>query len=413
MGITEDGSHAPGAGRQGACRAACSRSCRRNFRRASTASTAALTRISSLKELQRLRAGHAHRRQPQAVRGRNRRSADRRGRAAERRRRQFRRHRLGHDRRAAQPAHPRSHRRLRPGADAARRGDQRRRRSRRARWPIRAWPRRSAFTSAATRDRKSMLRCAMATRSCAHARSRLAADGSSANRNPCCSTPALPARRRCSSRLIRCPARKIATTTPSRAWSTWNPTSAASSTSKASRAGNTSSSAAPKMTTASCKSSPCCAPPRTRSIARALTIRRNWPTVSPRTAEDLFDYQALIIGSVEASYFTPAQQELIQQFVDRRGGGLLLLGGRFSLADGGWGASTLADLLPVTLPNRKGHVSARSCHRRADAGGRGQHDLPPGRRSREERRALEEASLPDELSGSRARRSPARRCWRK
>src|ERR1700682_5641370 len=73
----------------------------------------------------------------------------------------------------------------------------------------------------------------------------------------------------------------------------------------------------------------------------------------PTRAEDLFSYQALVIGSVEASYFTSAQQELIKEFVDRRGGGLLLLAGRFALADGGWGASGLADLLPVVLPNKK------------------------------------------------------------
>jgi uncharacterized membrane protein len=74
----------------------------------------------------------------------------------------------------------------------------------------------------------------------------------------------------------------------------------------------------------------------------------------PARAEDLFPYQAIIIGSVEANYFTPAQKELIQQFVDRRGGGLLFLGGRASLGDGGWAASNLADLLPVTLPAKKG-----------------------------------------------------------
>ena len=74
----------------------------------------------------------------------------------------------------------------------------------------------------------------------------------------------------------------------------------------------------------------------------------------PSRVEDLFGYQALVIGSVEVSYFTAAQKELIQQFVDRRGGGLLLLGGRASLGDGGWGASSLTDLLPVVLPNKKG-----------------------------------------------------------
>ena len=73
----------------------------------------------------------------------------------------------------------------------------------------------------------------------------------------------------------------------------------------------------------------------------------------PTRPENLFGYQALVIGSVEATYFTPAQRELIRDFVDRRGGGVLWLGGRFSLADGGWGVSNLADLLPVVLPDTK------------------------------------------------------------
>src|SRR5580692_5652027 len=74
----------------------------------------------------------------------------------------------------------------------------------------------------------------------------------------------------------------------------------------------------------------------------------------PSRPEDLFIYQGLIIGSVEATYFTRTQQELIRQFVDRRGGGLLLLGGQFALADGGWNASTLTDLMPTSLPTQTG-----------------------------------------------------------
>jgi len=73
----------------------------------------------------------------------------------------------------------------------------------------------------------------------------------------------------------------------------------------------------------------------------------------PSKVEDLFGFQGLILGSVEANYFTAAQQELIQQFVDRRGGGLLFLGGRASLADGGYDKPPFADLLPVHLPNHK------------------------------------------------------------
>jgi uncharacterized membrane protein len=81
----------------------------------------------------------------------------------------------------------------------------------------------------------------------------------------------------------------------------------------------------------------------------------------PSRAEDLFGYQGLIIGSVEAGYFNPAQQELIREFVDRRGGGLVLLGGQFALADGGWNATSLTDLFPTTLPTQAG-----TFHREAD-----------------------------------------------
>ncbi len=74
----------------------------------------------------------------------------------------------------------------------------------------------------------------------------------------------------------------------------------------------------------------------------------------PTKVEQLFPYQGIILGSVEANYFTPGQQQLLKDFVDRRGGGLLLLGGRFALGEGAWGVSSMADLLPVVLPNRKG-----------------------------------------------------------
>ena len=48
----------------------------------------------------------------------------------------------------------------------------------------------------------------------------------------------------------------------------------------------------------------------------------------PVRPEDLFGYSGIIIGSVDADYFTPLQQELLREYVDRRGGGILFLGGR-------------------------------------------------------------------------------------
>ncbi|MEZ5399023.1 MAG: glutamine amidotransferase [Bryobacteraceae bacterium] len=74
----------------------------------------------------------------------------------------------------------------------------------------------------------------------------------------------------------------------------------------------------------------------------------------PVKVDELFSYQALVLGSVEAGYFTTAQQELIKNFVDRRGGGLLLLAGRAALSEGGWNRSGMSEILPVALPDRKG-----------------------------------------------------------
>ena len=70
----------------------------------------------------------------------------------------------------------------------------------------------------------------------------------------------------------------------------------------------------------------------------------------PTRPEDLFGYSGIIIGSVAADFFTPLQQELLREYVDRRGGGVLFLGGHASLSDGGWAASSLNDLLPTFLP---------------------------------------------------------------
>jgi hypothetical protein len=90
----------------------------------------------------------------------------------------------------------------------------------------------------------------------------------------------------------------------------------------------------------------------------------------PARPEELFGFQGLIVGSVEAAYFTPAQQELIRQFVDQRGGGVLFLAGRSALADGGYARSALAELLPVTLPERKGTFAREEAGVELTAAGR-------------------------------------------
>jgi len=73
----------------------------------------------------------------------------------------------------------------------------------------------------------------------------------------------------------------------------------------------------------------------------------------PKTREELFAYRAIILGSVEAAAFTPEQQRMLADFVNKRGGGLLMLGGRRSFAEGGWAGTPLGDILPVVIDGGK------------------------------------------------------------
>ncbi|HJU91331.1 MAG TPA: glutamine amidotransferase [Pyrinomonadaceae bacterium] len=69
----------------------------------------------------------------------------------------------------------------------------------------------------------------------------------------------------------------------------------------------------------------------------------------PKTEEELFSYHGLIIGSVEAGFFTADELRAIEAFVARRGGGLLAIGGRLAFDGGKYKGTTLDDLLPVSL----------------------------------------------------------------
>jgi uncharacterized membrane protein len=85
----------------------------------------------------------------------------------------------------------------------------------------------------------------------------------------------------------------------------------------------------------------------------------------PKTREELFSYRALIIGSLEAAALTGDQLRMIAEFVDRRGGGLLMLGGPRSFAEGGYVGTAVADVLPVVL--ERGNVQAKGTVSRMSA----------------------------------------------
>jgi uncharacterized membrane protein len=77
----------------------------------------------------------------------------------------------------------------------------------------------------------------------------------------------------------------------------------------------------------------------------------------PSTEEELFAYQGLILGSVEASFFTADQLRSIEAFASRRGGGLLAIGGRLAFDGGKYKGTPVADLLPLTLDGRTPDVA--------------------------------------------------------
>ncbi|MDC0936868.1 glutamine amidotransferase [Pirellulales bacterium] len=72
----------------------------------------------------------------------------------------------------------------------------------------------------------------------------------------------------------------------------------------------------------------------------------------PDAADELFMYDALILDDVEAEFFSADQLDLIESFVSRRGGGLLMQSGVESFAEGGYHRTPVGDLLPIYLDRR-------------------------------------------------------------
>ena len=79
----------------------------------------------------------------------------------------------------------------------------------------------------------------------------------------------------------------------------------------------------------------------------------------PKTAEELYRYHAIVVDDLEASFFTQDQLALIRNFVSRRGGGLLMLGGPDSFADGKYDRTPVGEMLPVYINKQAMAAPAR------------------------------------------------------
>lgn len=86
--------------------------------------------------------------------------------------------------------------------------------------------------------------------------------------------------------------------------------------------------------------------------AQGVMLHQNAGDGLPNREEDLYKYDVIILGDIPRSYFraggdiAETKMQRLIEFVTRRGGGLITLGGRSAYAAGQYGDSALARILP-------------------------------------------------------------------
>ncbi len=88
----------------------------------------------------------------------------------------------------------------------------------------------------------------------------------------------------------------------------------------------------------------------------------------PFKRSELFAYDGVIFGNIEADFFTREQLELTKDFIAERGGGLLVLGAR-SFDRQGLAGTALEQAVPIDLTSRGGILSVASTSSGATPGG--------------------------------------------
>ncbi len=70
----------------------------------------------------------------------------------------------------------------------------------------------------------------------------------------------------------------------------------------------------------------------------------------PKTKKHLYRFEAIIFGDIPANYLTKEQLQITEEFVRKRGGGFLMLGGVNSFNLGEYQGTVIEKMLPVVLP---------------------------------------------------------------
>lgn len=71
----------------------------------------------------------------------------------------------------------------------------------------------------------------------------------------------------------------------------------------------------------------------------------------PSQTKDLYPYDLVIWGDIEADYFSVRQMELTRDFVAKRGGSFLMLGGPRAFSEGHYSGSLIEGMMPVVMRN--------------------------------------------------------------
>jgi len=69
----------------------------------------------------------------------------------------------------------------------------------------------------------------------------------------------------------------------------------------------------------------------------------------PKKKEDLYQFSGIVFGSIESTFFEKETLDMIVDFVNNRGGGFLMIGGKNSFSSGRYNNTVIADILPVEL----------------------------------------------------------------
>lgn len=87
--------------------------------------------------------------------------------------------------------------------------------------------------------------------------------------------------------------------------------------------------------------------------ANHLSIDTVLPTELPSSAEGLRKYDLVILSDIPSRRISQAQETALVRYVKDLGGGFIMVGGENSFGVGGWGGSTIEEILPVRFSGER------------------------------------------------------------